>query len=284
MPGHPVPQRTPITGQTTLPSEPRVSRAQRAVAAALLILCFAAAPMPVRAASVLSDGSVTPTSGTNATAFTFSVHYTSTDPPRPAQAVWAAVGSATVTLTKVSGTAHDGTWQGTSTLPAGTRQVTFHATTTTDPQPDPLLGPTVTVSQPPPTPTPVPPTPTPRPPPPTAAPSPVPTQPPASTRSPDPPRSTPAPTAEESPTASRSPSPTATISGSIPGRTPSPTAVETDEPSGTPDPFEPTADDTVTPPGSMLVSYLIVGGTMSLAGAAVLARQWFVQRRGRAAR
>jgi hypothetical protein len=283
MPGHFVPTWTDITRPRIPPAVPGALRALRAVAAALVALSLATAPAPVRAASELSDGSVSPTNGTTATAFTFSVHYTATGSPAlPTQAVRAQVGSVTVPLTKVSGTALNGTWQGTSTLPAGTWQVTFHATTGTDPQPEELLGPTVTVTAPPA------PTPTPRPPP-TAAPTPRPTEPPAPTTSPDPPlpipRPTPPPSLDDSPAASASASPTASDSGSAPGVTPSaPSSATTEEsgdPSGTPGPFEPAAEDASTPPGSMLVSYLIIGGTMSVAGAAVLARQWLVSRRAR---
>jgi hypothetical protein len=234
----------------------------------------------VRAASVLSDGSVTPTSGTTATAFTFSVHYTSTDsPPRPAQAVWAQVGSLTITLIKVSGSAHDGTWQGSATLPAGTWQVTFHAMTSGDPQPEPLFGPMVTVTEPPPTPQP------------TAAPAPPPPAPPPPVNLAPQPLPVPQPTAprtlDDGPTQTRppSPSPTPSASGSARSRTPVPTPSSTaemdDDPSGTPNPSDLAAEDTAPPPGSILASLLIIGGTMSLAGAAVLARQWQVSRKAR---
>jgi hypothetical protein len=251
-----------MTGKTIVAAAPRARDALRGVAAALLALSFATAPMPVWAASVLSDGSVSPTSGTTTTAFTFSVHYTSTDPPRPAQSVWAEVGSATVTLIKASGTALDGTWQGMSTLSAGTWQVTFHATTAGD-QPQPLLGPIVTVTAPPPTPQPTPP------PQPTAAPTPLPTQTPPRPR----PQPTPPPTDADDRTAASSPSLSASASGSAQGRA-------DDDPAETPASFEPATDGADTPPGARLASLLIVGGAMSLGGAAVLARQWHVRRRG----
>jgi hypothetical protein len=268
MPGYPVPQRTDMTGPATRAAAPRARRALGGAAVALVALSFATA-IPVRAASVLSDGSASPTTGTTATAFTFSVHYTSSDPPRPAQAVHAAMGNATVPLTKVSGTALDGTWQGTSTLPAGTWQVTFHAESAGEP-PQPLLGPTVTVTAPPPTPQPTPPPPPP--PPPTAAPTPVPTQLPAPTGSPAPPRPdpqpTPPPTDADDSTAAPSRSLVAGASGS---------AQETAPPSAAPS--SPAGAD--TSPGERVASLLIVGGAMSLGGAAVLARQWHVTRQGR---
>ena len=283
MPVHLVPQRTDIAGHGTPVVEPRP--AVRVFAASLLALLLATAPSPARAASVLSDGSVTPPSGTTATAFTFSVHYTSTDSPtRPAQAVWAQVGSVTVTLIKVSGSAHDGTWQGTATLPAGTWDVSFHATTSSDPQPEPLLGPKVTVTEPPPTPPP--PTPTPFPTPqPTATlepPSPTLTPPPDPTPRPPP---TPPPTGGDPTNSLPSPTPTPSASGSArpgtPVPTPTRTANEADVPTATVEPSDPPADDEATPPGSRLASLLIIGGTMSLAGAAVLARQLFVARGAR---
>jgi hypothetical protein len=243
----------------------RAAMTLRLTAATLLALSFVYAPMPTLAASVLSDGTVTPPSGTTATAFTFSVHYTSTgSPTRPAQAVWAEVGGAAVTLVKVSGSSHDGTWQGTASLPAGTWQVTFHAATSGDPQPDPLAGPTVTVTEPPP------PAPTPQP---TAPPAPIPPVPPPPTIA------QPAPPSTAQPTQADDPSPTATPGGSA-----SATARPTPVPTATVTARESAADDADAPPGSGLASLLIVGGTMSLAGAVVLAHQWFSRgtRRGSA--
>lgn len=298
MPGHPVPQRTDITGQGAPVPCTRAARLSAVLGAALLALALATAPSPARAASVLSDGSVTPTSGTTATVFSFTVHYTSTDSPtRPAQAVWAEVGGTTVTLVKVSGSAHNGTWEGTATLPAGTWQVTFHASTSTDPQPDPLLGPIVTVSEPPPPPTPSPtpqPTATPEPPLPTPEPTltlePIPSESSSPADPPLPPRPvpqpTPRPTGGDDPTsAPPSPSPTPSPSGSARPGTPAPTPTRTADPDGdpveTPGPSDAAAEEADTPPGSMLATLLIVGGTMSLAGAAVLARQLFVARGAR---
>ena len=286
MPGHLVSQRIDITGPGAPVVRPRATDVLRVLAAALLALSLASAPAPARAVSVLTDGSVTPASGTTATTFTFSVHYTSDDSPtRPAQAVWAQVGGVTVTLAKVSGSAHDGTWQGSATLPAGTRQVTFHASTSADPQPEPLAGPMITVTAPPPTPTP---SPSPRP---TAAPTPrPPTPPPPINPPPAPvpvPQPTPAPTDDDDPrqTQRSSPSPTPDASGSAlagpsfssPART-----ADGDDASGSPQPVDAAADDDAdTPPGSRFASLLMIGGSMSLIGAAVLGRQWFVAHRAR---
>ena len=245
--------------------------------AVLLAGSLASAPMPARAASVLSNGIVAPTSGTTADSFTFSVDYASSDPIQPAQAVWADVGSVTVTLHKVSGTAHDGTWQGTSTLPAGSWPVTFHATTSIDAQPAPIDGPIVTVTQAP-IPTPLP---TPRP---TARPTPTPSPPSPGPISPpvfDQPTPPPDNAASDEPSPSSSGTDAASTQPPTKDPASTPPADEDGVPVETPEPSDAAADDAVTPPGSMLGTFLIVGGTMSIAGAAVLAHQWVVSRRAR---
>ena len=163
---HLVPQRAEIAGGRAQVGRPPAARSRWILGAVLVACALATAPAPARAASVLSNGSVTPNTGPKATVFSFSVDYASSNPTRNAQDVWAEVGSVTVALELVSGNPHDGTWQGTSKLPVGTRQVTFHASTSASPQPAPLDGPTITVtnSQPTPTPSPTPiPTPTPSP-------------------------------------------------------------------------------------------------------------------------
>src|SRR5688572_10948089 len=278
---HLVPQRTDDAGQGAPVVRPRAILAAPLL---VLVLLLASAPAPALAASVLSDASVTPTSGTTSTVFTFGVHYSSTgSPAQPAQSVSAQVGSVTVTLVRVSGSAHDGTWQGTSTLPAGTWDVIFSAVSASPPAP--LLGPQVTVAGPPtPTPTPTPqptaaptptpqPTATPRPPTPTPRPSAAPTP-----RPPLPgPQPTPPPTEDDGPTPTQSPSasPTPRESSSSAPRTPEPStrmAGGDDGPDATALPSDPVADDAPPPQGSMLATLLIVGGTMSLAGAIVLAR------------
>ena len=287
MSGDPVPQRTDTAPQAIATRAPRAPRTGRVLAAAMLALAFATAAMPARAASVLSDGSVSPTSGSTATVFTFTVRYTSADTPaRPAHAVWAQVGTASVTLTKVSGTAQEGVWQGTATLPAGIWQVTFHATTAGDPRPEPLLGPMITVTAPPPTPTPT--LRPPPPPPPTATPAPVLTQlpaPPPTTAARHPaPQPTPPQTDDATASASASPSPTASAPSSPEAMTPSgvssPTADASEDPAETPAPTA-TGAEAADPPRSILVPSLIFGGSLSLAGAAVLARQWLLLRRER---
>jgi hypothetical protein len=79
---------------------------------------------PVLAKNVLSGATVSPRTGSTATTFVFSVHYTG----KPANSVVAHVGTLTVALSKVSGTAANGTWRGSRRLPVGTRSVTFSAT------------------------------------------------------------------------------------------------------------------------------------------------------------
>ena len=283
MPGlHLVPQRTDNTGR----GAPPVVGPRAILAAAILVvmLVLASAPAPALAISVLSDASVTPTNGTTATVFTFSVHYASTgSPAQPAQSVSAQVGSVIVALARVSGSANDGTWQGTATLPAGTWDVIFSAVSASPPVP--LLGPPVTVTAPPaPTPTPSPaPPPTPQPtavptptPPPTATPRPpAPTPRPTSAPTPRPPVPGPQPTQTASPAQAPSVSPTSTATGSA-TPTPTPTADEETDPSATLAPAEPAGDEAPPARGSMLATLLMVGGTMSLVGAVVLARQWLV--------
>ncbi len=277
MPGfHLVPQRTDQTGRGAAP----VVRSRAILAAALLGLVLASAPSPALAASVLSDASVTPTSGTTSTVFTFGVHYASTgSPAQPASSVSAQVGSVVVALVRVSGSANDGTWQGTATLPAGTWSVIFSAVSASPPTP--LSGPDVTVTGPPaPTPTPTP-SPTPQP---TAAPTPTPSRRRTRPRLPRrrrgrPPAPTPPPTDGPTPTQGQSASPAASESGSSsPSASESPTRIAggDDGPSATPGPADAAADEAPPARGSMLATFLIVGGTMSLAGAIVLARQWIV--------
>ena len=287
-----VSQRTDIAGVGAQVVASRALTWRVIVVAALLAFVLAAAPMPTHAASVLSAASATPTSGTTATSFQFSVAYNSSNPVRNAQSVWADVGSVTVPLILASGNTHAGTWTGNATLPVGSWQVTFHATIAADPQPEPLAGPIVTVSlAPTPTPTPTP-APTPRPTPrPTAAPTPTPpapslpagATPPPNQPGPQPtqPTQPPGDTDDPEATSNRSsdPSPTGSVLAGTPG--PKATARDEDEaPVESPDPSASAADAAQDPPrGSLLAPLLFVGGAMSLVGAAVLGRQWYVTRK-----
>ena len=100
-----------------------------------------AAPGPILAAApTLSNGTVSPATGTTTTTFVFSVSYVSTTPPRPASSVVALVANRTVTLSLVpgSGSAENGLFRGTALLPAGSWPVVFEATTATGPSPEPL--------------------------------------------------------------------------------------------------------------------------------------------------
>jgi hypothetical protein len=150
-------------------------RPHPAGAAALLlglIVLSAMDPTGVRGANVLSNGTVTPTSGTASTPFTFSVDFLSQSGQK-ATRVWADVAGQPITLLLTSGTSEDGTFEGIATLPAGSWPVTFMANSQGQ-DPADLPGPTLVVTAPPtpqPTPTPVPTSvPTPRP---TAAPTPT---------------------------------------------------------------------------------------------------------------
>jgi hypothetical protein len=93
---------------------------------------------------------VSPTSGDTTTSFGFSVHYVG---DYPATSVTAVAGPRTVALSLTSGTATDGIYAGSSTLPAGTWTVTFNAVATERNSPT-ISGSTVTVSGPAPNPIP----------------------------------------------------------------------------------------------------------------------------------
>jgi hypothetical protein len=90
----------------------------------LLVAGLWIAVTPVLAKNVLSGASVSPRSGSTATTFVFSVHYAG----KPASSVIAHVGTLTIALSRVIGTAANGTWRGSRRLPVGTRSVTFSAT------------------------------------------------------------------------------------------------------------------------------------------------------------
>ena len=257
--------------------------------AAFLFVWLTMSPAPVRAVGALSAQDVTPNNGTPTTTFVFSVHYTS-EPAERAESVSVSVaGLAPIPLTRTSGPAHNGTWQSAPVqLPAGSWTATFTALTQGEDDPAPVTVGPINVTQPTPTPAPTPtppPTPTPRPtatPRPTRAPTPGPTPPPGVTPQP----ATPAPQPTPPGTGNTRPDPSATPReselGGTPGQ-PNMSASEAEngaptEGTGSPDPSA-VASDEESPRGSMLAPFLIVGGTMSVAGAAVLTRQWYVTRR-----
>ncbi|MGH2394585.1 MAG: hypothetical protein ACRDGH_14045, partial [Candidatus Limnocylindria bacterium] len=102
-------------------------------------LLFAVAGPTLAAPNTLSNGTVSPTRGSTATTFTFTVHYEGA----PASATFAIAGR-TVPMTVVSGTTSDGMFAGSTTLPVGSWQVTFVAVA--QGKDDTLRGPTVTVT------------------------------------------------------------------------------------------------------------------------------------------
>lgn len=182
----------------------------RSAIAALLLgaLVVVAASGRVVAApgrNTLTNGSVSPGSGSTTTNFVFSVAFFSPG-GFAATSVVAVVASKTVPLTLVSGTDVNGTYEGSSLLPDGSWPVTFQATAAG--RNDPILaGPTVVVLTPTPAPTP------------TLRPTPVPTQPaPTPSATPGASSGPPQPSASASEgTASAQPSPTEQPSGSALG-------------------------------------------------------------------
>jgi hypothetical protein len=98
----------------------------------------------------LSAPTVSPTKGELTTTFAFSVHYAGR---YPATSVTVVVGSRTIQLALTAGSATDGTYAGSSQLPAGTWPVTFNALSTKA-NPPIISGGTVTVVGPTPSPTP----------------------------------------------------------------------------------------------------------------------------------
>ena len=260
------------------------------VALVLAALTVVLAPLPVRGASTLSNGSVTPGSGTTVTTFTFRVRFASTSPARPPDSIVAQVGTTTVALSLESGSPTNGIYAGSDTLPVGTHAVAFSAVVEDDPpgSPDPIGGGTVVVTTAP-SPTPAPtPAPTPRP---TPQPTPAPTAPP--TPQPTPPRPTPLPPppstanpatpepASDGPQASAGETPEATENGE-PTQRPEPSDEGSEAPgsaaptplggpgaSGDPD-HEPDEDRG----GAGQVGLIVLGGVTSTAGALVLIRQW----------
>ena len=195
---------------------PHRSTAVAIISAALLTALLAA---PVAAApNALSSPSVTPATGTTETPITFSVHYSSGQAAAPnwVRAIVSGI-AAPISLSLFSGSAADGTYRATTTLPVGTRSVTFRADA---PQGlDPVIsGGTVSISDPG---------------------SPTPSQGPTATPNPSP---TTAPTPTASPTSS--PSPTAIATGS-----PAPTTTATSGASPSPPGSSGTSAPQPTPGG-----------------------------------
>jgi hypothetical protein len=195
--------------------------------------------LPVAAAPIyLSNPDVSPTSATTAVLVTFSVTYTNKRGDAP-DWVRLDVGGTVQDMTSIGGTPKQGLRFAVALrLPAGTRAVTF--TASTQGQTTSIGGGTVTIvpaPTPPPTPAPTP-VPTPKPTPaPTPRPTPVPT--PAPT-----PKPTPAPTPKPAPVATPKPTPKP-----APVATPKPTAKPTPKPTAKATP-KPTAKATPRPAAS----------------------------------
>ncbi len=288
----------------------------RAGVIALVVWCLAVLFAPSQALAAgneLFGGAVTPGAGTTTTSFTFQVGFSSS-PARNAESVRAEIVGAGVTLdlALTDGTAAAGTWAGSTTLPAGTWSVRFSAAVAQGNQPNLTLSNAVVVTQatPPPTPTAT------APPPSTAPPTPRPTATP-SPRTPRPtPRATETPSASATASSSGSPAasgtavasptagttlgaagsalPTTTASTTVAPGSPSPgTAVTAGRP-GTSSPSEsvdaqpaesagpmPDPPDVAPARGSASRNaLLLLGGSISVLGAAMLARLW-ITRRGR---
>ena len=121
-----------------------MSQRRTAVAALAAVFLFLSSVTAVAAGvNSLSNGSASPTSGTTQTVFVFSVRYQSSK-GWAAQKVTAAAAGKSVTLRLVSGSSINGTYEGSSTLPAGTWSVTFASTSAKGPG-STLAGPTLTV-------------------------------------------------------------------------------------------------------------------------------------------
>ena len=184
------------------------------VAAVLLgLVVLASMPVVAHAAkpNELRNPAVSPTRGTTATVFTFSVRYLS-DKDFAATRVVAIVAGRAVSLRLVSGDTSNGTFQGTAKLPGGRWAVSFEAQGAKGPKAT-VIGPSLVVEAPPP------PKPKPKPvpshaPPPPPTPRPVATAPPASAK----PRARPSAPSSRTP----SPTPTGTSRGPVDPSSPSP--------------------------------------------------------------
>ena len=265
-----------LGGERTRPRGTRILTCVVALLVASLLAPTGVAAIP----NQLSDGQVSPSAGTHQTRFTFRVHYFS-DQGRPALNVVAEAAGATIGLALAIGTDTDGTYVGSSALPAGSWQVTFRADATIGLDPV-LLGPTVAVVGPTPIPTPQPPPP----PPPTPIATPLVTPLPPAPPAPDPTPGTaptPGPSAVADPTSSPVPTPLASeITAPPTPRDASPVAARgpTHSAAATPE-SAPAAEDEPAGGGWGRGPLLVLGSGLSAAGLAVLAIQWLRVRRER---
>jgi hypothetical protein len=248
---------------------------------------------PVRAVSnSLTDGLVTPRTGTTQTVFAFSVRYASGSRDSPALSVQAEVAGLIVDLALVEGIATAGRWTGISgPLPAGNWPVTFRAVAD-GPGGNPILMiPSIVVTGPTPAPTPMS----------RASPSPAPTPPDTPAPTAPPPGVAPRPaSASVAPTTPAAPgasvAPRSTVGGSAAG---------SPDLSGTGGPSETTASNDAAPretgavaaggplagePGDVVPdpapsrfvwgqsAWLVLGGALTTTGLVVLGAQWFGRR------
>lgn len=293
----------------SLPRRADRTRLQLLVAATVLVgpLLLVGAS-PARAATSLQNPTVSPAEqGTTADTFVITVGYISEPEGHAAVDVVVEVvglGGGPFPMSRVSGSTTNGTWQATTMLPAGSWQLIFRATSSPLSQSPPALnGPVVEVQPsvtPPPTPSPSPgggtpvPTSTPTPSP-TASPSPSGSTPATSAPTPLPPgvtpRPTPRPAASPTPgvpappsagataTAAASDRPTSSESPSA-GTQPPATARGSAAPEGSPAPSPEASGDESTGGGWGRTGWIVLGGMTSVAGAAVLGRQWLSRRTG----
>ena len=278
---------------------------RRSATAAAFVVALVVMLLPARALAASNDlrnGSVTPSSGTTTTLFTFRVEYVGASVTN----AWVRLsglssGIATVPLTLVSGSDTDGTYETTTTLSADTWTVSFRADAVS--QNDPVENWGTLIVSPQPTPTPVP-TPVP-----TAAPTPPPTPRPPATPRPTvaptpPPGATPRPPGATPRQPGSTPQPGETL-GETPGATPAagssdgsvlpsategtlagnPTPASTEgggnaPASGSSDPNAEATSDSQSAAGVGRIVMLAVGGALAVSGASYLT-VLALRRRGR---
>jgi hypothetical protein len=108
--------------------------ARRAATIMAMLAALVVAPSSVFAAAPeLRSAAVAPPAGTTVTLFVLSVDYRSSG--NPAKGITAMVGDKTITLSLSSGGLTNGTWTGSTTLPAGSWTVTFRAVASKSVQP-----------------------------------------------------------------------------------------------------------------------------------------------------
>jgi hypothetical protein len=156
----------------------------------------------------LRQGTVTPAAGTTTTSFAFSVDFVGSPTDQATSVIVSAAGGS-VPLSLTSGTPDNGTWTGSSTLPAGSWTVTYQATRSGGADLALAVPTQVVVTAPTPPPTPQP----------TLAPTPMPTPRPAPTATPRP-GTTPLPNVSPTPFGTTVTDPTGSPPGTEPAASP----------------------------------------------------------------